>query len=157
MLLNSVKRAFALNSFLLFTETWLLNFGRSWTDIYWTFLNVSLPLFCLRIKIKNVFAWLESEVISINLNSIDLFWIDELIHIVYSKFKLQMFWKILTFIVFNIWNLNRMYIKLTCVYHWISNCKYFPYKTKSSNCYSINLFKSVFRIAILIKAFYIYT
>jgi len=61
--------------------------------------------------------------------------------------------KIFPFIIFDIWNFNRMNVKLTCVNDWISNCKYFSNKAKCSNCDPINLLKTIFWIAVFIKTF----
>lgn len=153
MFLYSIERTLALNSILLLSKTSFLNLCRSRTYIYRTFLNVSLSLFRIRIIVKHILTRLKCKIISLNLYPIDLFWIDQLVHVVYTEFELEMLRQILPFVIFNIWNLNRMNVQLTCVNDWVSNCKDFSNKAKCSNCNPIDLLKTVLRVAVFIKAF----
>lgn len=80
-----------------------------------------------------------------------------MIDVVYSKFKLKMFWQIFSFVVLNIWNFYWMNVNFTCVNDRISYCKNFSHKTKCSNCYSVNMTELIFLKTIFIKSFYINT
>lgn len=143
MLSNPVKRTLTLNSLLFLPKSWFLNLCGSRADIYRRFLNVSISFVCVRIKVKHLIVWRKSHIFSFNLSFGYFIWINELIDVVYSEFKLQMFRQVFPFVIFNIRNFNRMNVKLACVNHRISNSKYFSYKAKGSYCNSIDLLKLI--------------
>jgi len=64
-----------------------------------------------------------------------------------------MLWQVFSLVILYIRNFNRMNVKFACVNDRISNCKYFSYKAKSSDCNSINLFKWIVLKAKLIESF----